>query len=74
MNEGFGELRSQLDDALKVRARTGDHAPVNRQILDLTQQMTNRLRAQIRDIPAASFMEARRFLDQLGNEMRIGLG
>jgi hypothetical protein len=74
MNEGFADLRSQLDDSLKIRARTGDHAPVNRQILDLAQQMTNRLRAQIRDIPAASFMEARRFLDQLANEMRIGLG
>lgn len=72
--EGFSQERVKLDEALKVRARTGDHAGVNQQIIDLTEQMQSRLKSRIREMPPANYLEAHKFLDQLAKEMQLGLG
>jgi hypothetical protein len=73
MTQPFAEERTQLDEALKVRAHTGDSFAVNQQILNLTTAMLERLKGHIRDIPSGSYMEARKVLDLLGKEMRQAL-
>ena len=72
--EAFAKERAQLDEALKVRSRTGDHVGVNRQIIDLTGQMQATLKSRIREIPPPNYLEAHKFLDQLAREMQMGLG
>jgi hypothetical protein len=70
--EPFADQRAKLEETLKVRARTGGHASINQQIIDQTQDMQTLLKSRIRDVPPASYMDARKFLDQLTREARLG--
>ncbi|MDZ4685546.1 MAG: hypothetical protein SH850_10825, partial [Planctomycetaceae bacterium] len=72
--EAFADQRAKLDEALKVKSHTGENFQVNQQIINLTQDMQTRLKGRIRDVPSSTYLEARKFLDQLGREARMGLG
>jgi hypothetical protein len=74
MTSPFAEERALLDQALKLRAHTGDSFSVDQQILNLTTAMLDRLKSHIREVPSGSYLEARKVLDLLGKEMRQALG
>jgi len=72
--DAFKDQRSKLEEALKVKAHTGENFQVNQQIVNLTQDMQTLLKGRIRDVPPSTYLEARKFLDQLAREARLGLG
>jgi hypothetical protein len=72
--ETFADQRAKLDAALKTKAHTGENAQLNQQIIDLSNDMLSRLKASVRDVPPATYMESRKFLDQLSKEAKMGLG
>ncbi|HUQ68498.1 MAG TPA: hypothetical protein VM165_03180 [Planctomycetaceae bacterium] len=72
--EAFSAQRAKLDEALKVKAHTGENFQVNQQIINLTQDLQTLLKARIRDVPPSTYLEARKFLDQLAREARMGMG
>jgi hypothetical protein len=71
----FAALRNQLDDLFAKRARYGDISMEDFMwIRDLTDQMMNRLKEQIQDIPISEYTAAKQFLISLAYEIRRSAG
>ncbi|WP_166827103.1 hypothetical protein [Thalassoroseus pseudoceratinae] len=68
MDPAYAMLRAEIEDAFKARALTS--AANTSDILDLTDQMLERLQTHVKDLRPSAYIAARKFIEGLANEVR----
>jgi len=61
----FADQRKEVEQLFELRAKTSHSAGTGQKIRAATAQMSDKLRKEIKDIPANEYMAARKFLDSL---------
>jgi hypothetical protein len=67
----FSKLRQELEQLFEQRAKTGQTAALKNQIKYTTENLTERLQGNIRELTANDYMAARRFVNTLEREAQI---
>lgn len=65
----FESLRKQLDEDLLLRAHVGATSENDEQIVKTTDALIAQLKADIKSLPPTDYIEARKFLNLLKNEV-----
>ena len=68
MDPAYAMLRAKIEDEFKQRALTS--APNTTEILDLTDQMLERLQTHVKEMRPNAYIAARKFIEGLANEVR----
>ncbi len=68
MDPAYAMLRAKIEDEFKQRALTS--ASNTSAILDLTDQMLERLQTHVKDMRPSAYIAARKFIEGLANEVR----
>ncbi|OYW13512.1 MAG: hypothetical protein B7Z55_16735, partial [Planctomycetales bacterium 12-60-4] len=71
---GFANGRTEVEELLKLRARTGNTNDVSEQIYDATSAMLTQLKQQVKSLPPTGYIEARKFLTLLMSEVQPPVG
>lgn len=68
----YSDDRKAIEELLQVRAQTGGTTILNDQLFTAARAMQTKLKAQIHDVTPQRYLEARKFLDLLASEARVG--
>jgi hypothetical protein len=72
-DEAYQAYRARLDELFAQRAEAGGELTLQQatEIRDLTADLTDTLRSNIRNYPSSAYMQARNFVDSLSFEGRL---
>lgn len=65
----FTDERLELEKLLEMRVHTGESTSLDQQAFETTEAMLATLKNQIRNIPASDYIDAKRFLGLLADEL-----
>lgn len=68
----FKDSREELGNLLRTKAHTGSVDNIDEQIVQAAAVLREQLRQQIRSVTPHDYIDARRFLDQLTDEIQAG--
>jgi hypothetical protein len=74
LGDEFAEQRQRVEELLVLRAHIRYVSGLADEIHAIAREMQDELRGRIREIPGDQYLAARRFLDALAWEGRVGIG